>query len=917
MDTKEEAKEKAARDGQDPSKNTPEDEEDEKVNDLDRHDPYDDEEEDAHSTGGNRNREEQDVEEDDFYDEESKGPSGLSRESHSRGRRDAEEEDEEEDKKRDENQGLLEGQEGHEEGKNEPILFTPIKSEGDPIDFERKTQYRFPLTSRLFKACCCCFSGKRNIEVMRNDQIFEEFKGEEYKSNKIEIKINKSGPLALDQYILHPFVKVHLVDLRTYKYLAKANMDIPGVYNREKISYYNSHKVHFQHPNVDYYLPLSTAHYDLRDKAENFCSWYESFSVDIRVEDFLNPYVVILFEILDYSAALLLENSKKLNADKMLPIAWGFLRPIGCARQHLADSQIQLYYYKGRHTKERRMKNEIDLRTPDVLCELNWPNKTKYPSYLEINLNFLNDEVPQTITHFSRYPWEYEVGLREFSKRPGAKRAVTFGRKRTGDQEPEERMKYYKWERAKNEGCKLPNKFLRKLETEELGAFRIKFSNNGDFLAVACSVNNSRTILKIFQVTTGEILMKLKGHHDLIHDIIWSNDDKILSTCSADGSVKIWDVSSVDQEGPNKLDHNENDTYYYICELIHPSYVYGGKFYKEGTYKGSRYKILVTICYDQVIRFWHLEFNSEGVFTYKSCIKSLNFLNLDSMRKALIENKLDMDFLQNPTLANHVYPNCIMIDKMGKLFVGDSIGLIRTWDLSYLDGEIYADNYFIIKHKEIEDDTVNKIMIDPDSEDKIIVHSRDSCIRIIEFDRDLKKDAKVRTRLFGARSAYQMIRSCASPDGAYLASGSEKGNINVWNIHTEERFSQEYNCKFLDSTCDVDWNNKFNMIATCGFGESYPVLIYVYEKTQKEVYFSMGRNLVDEDLFDGSESLVTTNTKSHDATRTEYSDGDRRSVVTDNRTDEYHSYFSDRNSESRLGRPSHRSEDDNFHTPKK
>jgi len=81
----------------------------------------------------------------------------------------------------------------------------------------------------------------------------------------------------------------------------------------------------------------------------------------------LNPNVVILFEILDYSAALLLDKSKKLNSDNMLPIAWGFLRPIGQAKQHLADSQIQLYYYKGSHTKQRRRKNEIDLRTPDVL----------------------------------------------------------------------------------------------------------------------------------------------------------------------------------------------------------------------------------------------------------------------------------------------------------------------------------------------------------------------------------------------------------------------------------------------------------------------------------------------------------------------------------------------------------------------
>lgn len=78
----------------------------------------------------------------------------------------------------------------------------------------------------------------------------------------------------------------------------------------------------------------------------------------------------------------------------------------------------------------------------------------------------------------------------------------------------------------------------------------------------------------------------------------------------------------------------------------------------------------------------------------------------------------------------------------------------------------------------------------------------------------------------------------------------------------------------------------------------------------------MGRNLVDEDLFDGSESLVTTHTKSHDASRTEYSDDERRSAGTDRRTDDYQSYFSDRNSESRIGRASHRSDEDNFKTPK-
>lgn len=95
---------------------------------------------------------------------------------------------------------------------------------------------------------------------------------------------------------------------------------------------------------------------------------------------------------------MILENSKHLNADNFLPIAWGFLRPMGVACQHLADSEIQLYYYKGKHDSKFRHKHDIDLRTPDVLCELNWPSKKKYPSYLEVNISFHAD--------FEAYPEE-------------------------------------------------------------------------------------------------------------------------------------------------------------------------------------------------------------------------------------------------------------------------------------------------------------------------------------------------------------------------------------------------------------------------------------------------------------------------------------------------------------------------------
>lgn len=127
---------------------------------------------------------------------------------------------------------------------------------------------------------------------MKNDGAKYAFDSEEDKLKRINITIQRSGPLVLDQFVLHPFVKIHIIDLSTLKYLAKPDPSVPGIYNKETASYFNSFKNHFEAPRVDYYLPMSTSQYDLRPKAENFCSWYQSFTVDIAAENFMKPNVI-------------------------------------------------------------------------------------------------------------------------------------------------------------------------------------------------------------------------------------------------------------------------------------------------------------------------------------------------------------------------------------------------------------------------------------------------------------------------------------------------------------------------------------------------------------------------------------------------------------------------------------------------
>lgn len=66
--------------------------------------------------------------------------------------------------------------------------------------------------------------------------------------------------------------------------------------------------------------------------------------------------------------------------------------------------------------------------------------------------------------------------------------------------------------------------------------------------------------------------------------------------------------------------------------------------------------------------------------------------------------------------------------------------------------------------------------------------------------------------------------------------GSEDGKPRVWGSSLEEVFSSApYECKLLDLVSDVVWNPRYNMFALSGFGQHFPVLIYVYQRTEEEL----------------------------------------------------------------------------------
>ena len=201
----------------------------------------------------------------------------------------------------------------------------------------------------------------------------------------LKIKVNETGYLQLDPNIVHPFCRVHIMDMRTGKYLAKREGAMPGVANKEAVSLIDS-EGHVTEKLCDFLLPVSTKFYDMRITGHNACRWNEEFIINEYASYICNPNVIILFEILECNETLILENDKRLNADMLLPVAWGYLRPLGKADLHLSRNRIQLYKFKFNYDQSVKQARPFDHRTPPVYMEFNWPRREKYPSYLEVDL---------------------------------------------------------------------------------------------------------------------------------------------------------------------------------------------------------------------------------------------------------------------------------------------------------------------------------------------------------------------------------------------------------------------------------------------------------------------------------------------------------------------------------------------------
>ena len=123
----------------------------------------------------------------------------------------------------------------------------------------------------------------------------------------MRLKILNTSTLELDTNIMHPFVRIHFVEMTTGKYIKKTHFDSSSVYN------YESNCVNAMVDNVrerkscelEIVPPFATNCCDMRYTSNSRAVWNEEILVNESADVLCNPEFLILFEILDFNALYL------------------------------------------------------------------------------------------------------------------------------------------------------------------------------------------------------------------------------------------------------------------------------------------------------------------------------------------------------------------------------------------------------------------------------------------------------------------------------------------------------------------------------------------------------------------------------------------------------------------------------------
>jgi len=582
------------------------------------------------------------------------------------------------------------------------------------------------------------------------------------------ITIHGSEYLQSDLKLLsHPIVRISLVDPVKGTYIKSSNED----------------------SKLNYIPPILTKPFNFKEKRSFIPRWEETLIVDQPIKkvlkiqetnqhsDHLDDYGPVMFFLIRdfYSMEKTREDKKSKDEKGWYNCAWAFLKLIGANNETNINKRCRLQLFKPPSNKKHYLHKEQVEKSAQTPTESSldpvfnwWKNKTDfsggYKSTLFVTIKSIDINHPLAVSQLTKSD-ENQVRLSELE---------LVSKPLEGRTTVEEMRKNIKWTKKPGQASKVPNNEMVQLWAGNHGAFTIRFSNNGYFLAAACRHGQTFPVL-IYNIPYGELVGELCGHQQIVYDFDWNKNDELLLSASGDGTAQVWSLSSSNEP---------------VYTLSHPAYVYAAKFHPQGQH------IIVTAGFDKMVRVW-------------SIAKSKSRL---------------LQELEGHT--HHI--NSIAFDIGGiTLYSADSGGNIICWNsvTSEYTSQEHKINWCFkkkIEDKLLKGFSINSIEVNSKNDKKLLLNCKNTNSKMY--------DSRIKGMLAfkGVMSDGQMIRTTATSCGTFVLAGNQNGRVYVWNAETGDQVATYDDLPYTNAVNDVCWHKHDNIVAFCSFHANSPIILYNY-----------------------------------------------------------------------------------------
>lgn len=577
----------------------------------------------------------------------------------------------------------------------------------------------------------------------------------------LALVVHRTDKLKNDFNILHPVVRVHLVDEATGQYLPKQHKD------RAVTSYYE-----LKNEKVESVLPMMTQPFDFKQKKSTIPMWEELLVFNENFNYFVQPApkVLALFEILDFISMNATNNKQETGWHR---VAWAFLKIVGGNGKVNVGAKVRLQLFQVPSRYNRKS---------GLIEAYQWwksPQRVPYPSTLYVTLKSIVP--PDNVEPSSRsmFATQQEQGAMSYAD---LKRSMNWDSKT----HKHETRPLTSWSRLFGQLCRIPNHLILTLPAGKKGCFVFRFSHDGRNLACACGDRDGYPIL-IYEIPSGNLKLALRGHFSLVYDLCWSRKDTHLVSASADGTVRVWNILEAKPVEERVLPH--------------PGFVYCCKFHPQVD------GIVVTGCFDQVLRVWDLSQSD------------------------------DAGQLMQEIEDHHGYINSICFDDDDgqKMYSADSIGTINIWNVYVADESDRRafvrdwNLYYSLQEPELKDVQINHIEMHPSGR-RLLVHCRDNVIRMFDL-----RVQRVMQQYIGAVNFREKIGSCLTPCGTFVFASSEDSCVYAWNTDTGDQVARYTELNYHKPVTDVAYHPRDHILAVCSLGENHPILVYKYDPFTAQV----------------------------------------------------------------------------------